>query len=105
MKTLHTPGPWHGARHHSEWLICDGHQLIATTAGSPPHLGHAHAKRDEANARLIVAAPDLLEALLKYSLPIDTNNLALSRSEFGSEAVDRELCRRAAILKATGSPQ
>lgn len=63
MKTLHTPGPWHGASHHSEWLICDGHQLIATTAGSPPHLGHAHAKRDEANARLIAAAPELLEAL------------------------------------------
>lgn len=53
--------------------------------------------------QLIEAAPDLLEALQKYSLPIDINNIALSCIEFGSEAVERELQRRAAIAKATGS--
>ncbi len=58
-----------------------------------------------ANARLIAAAPDLLEALRKYELPIDINNIALSCIEFGSEAVERELQRRAAIAKATGEPQ
>jgi len=56
-----------------------------------------------ANARLIAAAPDLLEALRKYELPIDINNIALSCIEFGSEAVERELQRRAAIAKATGA--
>ena len=58
-----------------------------------------------ANARLIAAAPELLEALRKYELPIDINNIALSCIEFGSEAVERELQRRAAIAKATGEPQ
>ena len=58
-----------------------------------------------ANARLIAAAPDLLEALRKYELPIDINNIALSCIELGSEAVERELQRRAAIAKATGEPQ
>ena len=58
-----------------------------------------------ANARLIAAAPELLEALRKYELPIDINNIALSCVEFGSEAVERELQRRAAIAKATGEPQ
>ena len=58
-----------------------------------------------ANARLIAAAPDLLEALREYELPIDINNIALSCIEFGSEAVERELQRRAAIAKATGEPQ
>lgn len=53
----------------------------------------------------IAAAPDLLEALRKYELPIDINNIALSCIEFGSEAVERELQRRAAIAKATGEPQ
>ena len=51
---------------------------------------------------LLLAAPELLEALSKYSIQIDTNNIALSCIEYGSEAVERELQRRAAIAKATG---
>lgn len=57
------------------------------------------------NASLIAAAPDLLEALQAYTLPIDLNNIALSCIEFGGEAVERELKRRAAIAKATGEQQ
>lgn len=52
---------------------------------------------------LRAAAPDLLEVLKMYSLSIDTNNIALSCIEFGSEAVEKELKRRAAIAKATGA--
>ena len=55
----------------------------------------------EANACLIAAAPDLLEALKNYHLPIDLDNLDLSRAEFGPESVRAELQRRAAIAKAT----
>jgi secreted protein with Ig-like and vWFA domain len=38
-----------------------------------------------------------LAVLEKYSLPLDMDNIALSCIEYGSEAVERELQRRAAI--------
>jgi hypothetical protein len=52
--------------------------------------------------RLRQVNAELLEALKSYSLPIDMNNIALSRHEFGSQDVERELKRRAAIAKAEG---
>lgn len=63
MKAKHTPGPWSVKKHFSEWLIGNGRYLIAETAGSPAYLGRASAERDAANARLLAAAPELLEAL------------------------------------------
>jgi len=60
--TAHTPGPWsynrdEGGMHGhvistGEYIICD---LPDAGAGAAPHT--------EANARLIAAAPELLEAL------------------------------------------
>lgn len=54
----HTPGPWtHGAHAHAgEPVITDahGHNIAFCNADRP---------EDEANARLIAAAPDLLAAL------------------------------------------
>ena len=52
--------------------------------------------------RLHEVNAELLAVLKIYSLPIETNNIALSCIEFGSEAVERELHRRAAIAKAEG---
>jgi len=101
----HTPGPW--AVIPKKTPQGD----IATVYNTPDGWVSIHATTwlnigDQqvamANARLISAAPDLLEALQSYSLPIDLENIALSCIEFGSEAVNRELRRRAAIAKATG---
>ena len=80
---------------------------ISATYDEAPHRFKLDESGEEAiaNATLWAAAPDLLEALRKYELPIDINNIALSCIEFGSEAVERELQRRAAIAKATGEPQ
>ena len=123
-----TPGPWHwvnsvtdqpyGFSVDPDGFSCsDGGPSLRTVAedrpcvtgmGLPTRILDAEPLQygnDEANARLIAAAPELLEALRKYELPIDINNIALSCIEFGSEAVERELQRRAAISKATGEPQ
>lgn len=55
--TKHTPGPWH---------IYKGHGLYvdSSTAGSICKLAEKRiSEQDEANARLIAASPELLEAL------------------------------------------
>jgi len=63
----HTPGPWGvGSRHTSGGVYTESGDLIANTHGAQRNF-----KRDEqiaeqdANARLIAAAPDLLAALRK----------------------------------------
>ena len=112
MVAKYTPGPWNIGSSDlpvSRMSIhCKGHKeschsTIALMV-SRMTIGISH-DEEFANARLIAAAPELLEALRKYELPIDINNIALSCIEFGSEAVERELQRRAAIAKATGEPQ
>jgi hypothetical protein len=101
----HTPGPWFvsTATHLTLGAILavsakegDGVDAVCIVDLLPGD------EESKANARLISASPDLLEALQSYSLPIDLENIALSCIEFGSEAVNRELRRRAAIAKAEG---
>lgn len=105
MNTQNTPGPW--AISPQKGHNGDIATVYNTTEGwvsihAPSWVNIGDQKVAMANARLISAAPDLLEALQSYSLPIDLENIALSCIEFGSEAVNRELRRRAAIAKAEG---
>ena len=64
----HTPGPWEANGYHIRQRIT-GSRSIAEVAYTGPHHTppHEYPKScrlvDEANARLIAAAPDLLEAL------------------------------------------
>ena len=62
MTTKHTPGPWHSvpsvpSEGFDCWWLMAGSRNIATISG---YQGDTEC---EANARLIAAAPDLLEAL------------------------------------------
>jgi len=87
---MHTPGPWnwHGpymaggfkvtALDHNDVTMMDIYVKAETAAEA------------QANARLIAAAPDLLEALRK---------IASCESRFPGDVVD---IARAAIAKATG---
>lgn len=104
MGYKHTPAPWFEVKHFSEWLISDGSRLVATTAGSPAHLGLAHAKRDAANARLIAAAPDLLKAALTFEEYCDAMDAGDDVTAMLKYA-EAQTARRAAIAKATGEPQ
>lgn len=65
MKNAHTPGPWHDDCDGGGWYICreDGEFLGFINPPDfweEPHYTNAEA---DANARLMAAAPELLEAL------------------------------------------
>lgn len=52
----HTPGPWHVSSNTAQDLVCAGDEVVADcTTGDLPDISIA-------NARLIAAAPELLEA-------------------------------------------
>ena len=97
-KTAHTPGPWVARMVDSqEWHI-DSRHYAQTGAGTWSGLAVAYGCDDmpdegarvaEANARLIAAAPELLEAL---------DLLLHDRTPWTVS------CARAAIAKATGAP-
>lgn len=98
----HTPGPWkwlHNLDGHSMTINKDSKTPIAGISGMGLHVGQDVA---ESNARLIAAAPDLLEAqrdlvnLAEAAMKQANNN--------GAEYdIDGELAAaRAAIAKAEG---
>ena len=103
MTTQHTPGPWIGAGPSfgdtfpryttsimTDWEHEDeGHIDICELPF------HHHDDENEANARLIAAAPDLLEALKEM---LDNHEDACTG--YGEGAAEKA---RAAIAKATGA--
>jgi hypothetical protein len=97
--SAHTPGPWQAhVGQNGDVMTMDGLAIAEcclrySSIEEPAQL---------ANTVLIAAAPELLEALNQYALAFTDQKEA--RAEFGDLAVDRELVRRAAIAKATGSP-
>jgi len=80
----HTPGPW-SIRQESVWSVGTDHEMTALVYGCTD-------TEEEANARLIAAAPDLLEAL---------KILAKQAESHGAEGVYWDKAR-AAIAKAEG---
>jgi hypothetical protein len=65
MNTKHTPGPWLFVESRDVWSDADSRE--EREDASPWCIATVHAREDKAvraaNARLIAAAPDLLEAL------------------------------------------
>jgi hypothetical protein len=109
----HTPGPWTvGARgkygtHNANIIFSNGGEgSVATVYGLPMHtnLEEVDPKYAEgmANARLIAAAPELLEALREAYGYVD----CIPETAAGGDDAAIELARRlrAAIAKATGEP-
>lgn len=99
----YTKGPWHCADKpvFGWWHVyshnsvsgnpcISGRQAIATVPASDKKSTPAYAEMFEANARLIAAAPDLLEALKRCKF--DSLNMSLD---------DMDFCRTA-YRKATG---
>ena len=93
MKT-HTPGPWHV----SDDMYGVGNLLVAgvTASNAEPIANCGLGKTGKANARLIAAAPELLDAL-------QTAAMALIGYTHRNEIIENALdSARAAIAKATG---
>ena len=89
METKHTPGPWSWGTDPME-NICDITLDIDATGYS---ILRCCVKPLEPNARLIAAAPELLEAL-------ELAHAMLSGANMNANVVEQKV--RAAIAKATG---
>jgi len=99
MSTQHTPGPWHwdgnpcnyDKEQEAPWLVDANYSF-------PPILGGTITCQSDADARLIAAAPDLLEALknllAQYSTVHETGDMEMQ------SAID---FAHTAIAKATGA--
>lgn len=111
MSSKHTPGPWKWSGEYTHpcgkpaWTLLGRHGLygiLTCDQGSAPQ-----DLNDEANARLIAAAPDLLEALERIARPHDCGCVPCTgqcRSQIALEIAVEEMqeLARAAIAKATG---
>ena len=87
-----TPGPWVVVGRLTKYVEARlvGGLIQEVAACGPTMADEGYGQHQEANARLIAAAPDLLDALKRCKF--DSLNMTLE---------DREFCR-AAISKATG---
>lgn len=120
MSSKHTPGPWEVAEEDGELFV----QVVNQPASCHPmfdryRIIHGHVGGDptenptpdlgtpEANARLIAAAPELLEALLEA---VECGMVPVSSAKEGGASAFSAQVRcadriRAAIAKATGGEQ
>ncbi|MFZ6655888.1 hypothetical protein [Undibacterium sp. TJN19] len=101
----HTPGPWHLIKKDLAFnIMARGQNIygrICTVSWAWPHKQQVVEQKN--NARLIAAAPDLLDALIDAS-----NGLRWYQESFpeASNGCDEEAMSKiaAAIAKATGAP-
>jgi hypothetical protein len=109
-QATHTKGPWHTGQGNGEGSIfCESGRMRLESGGTTLYPVCAISRgwdegEDEANARLIAAAPDLLEAckeLVKHldSLPDDTEKCRHLKMALNNRAGDLML---AAIAKVEG---
>ena len=90
MSAQHTPGPWHVDLYDATGVDdVDGYRIAIT--------GFGEDDTDQANARLIAAAPDMLAALRELVRKADFGEPVPDWLNVWDEA-------RAAIAKATESP-
>ena len=100
MSAQHTPGPWRLYQGPLLYVEADGHLGPIAELRSRLDVGYLHplvAETREANARLIAAAPDLLEACKLIVSAFD----ALAPASAARNEPMQINAARAAIAKAT----
>ncbi len=106
----HTPGPWRFSDNTKWWktnpfsVTVPKKGVHGTAVANIPARATISMEEAQANARLIAAAPDLLEALDSLARYADTCELFIKETHPGKAAALRERVTnaRAAIAKATG---
>lgn len=101
LRSPHTPGPWE--------VYCDGFSVAAEDG----HIVSTYVEGNtddecSANARLIAAAPELLEALQDAILFVDLVRLRARRLRESEQEIEAQDCldkARAAIAKAQEAGQ
>lgn len=110
MTAQHTPGPWaidRDPRRGMSWNINIVDKARGHAVCFMAHSGGKEPERDEANARLIAAAPELLEALQEM---VDGDAEAIDEAKALGVPFPEEMLKAyrkaiAAIAKATGETQ
>ena len=110
MTTQHTPGPWHTTRDGFSTVYVEarigGGWIQEVAACGPTEKG---SDQQEANARLISAAPELLEAIKPFAAMLADHHkdvpdyqqiFGINRNSFSVGDLRRAV---SAIAKATGS--
>lgn len=97
MSTQHTPGPWAVGKFNPSHVYQKGKNV--TIARCEADI--CYTEEDKANARLIAAAPELLEALEGL---VSLENEIRRIASFSHETSMKYLNARAAIEKATTNP-
>lgn len=97
--THHTPGPWKLVPKFHASVESSTGRHVANCGGYTTNMDQGeHMNENEANARLIAAAPDLLEAL-EALLETAKEDRPYAHTDTGSEVFKAQ----AAIAKATGN--
>ena len=109
MGSKHTPGPWKATKFNpATGEIDDCYLYVEPGIAVIERKVKGHDQHDIANARLIAAAPDLLEALIKVTATLAWNAHGECRAIHdgpimpSSQAIE---VARAAIAKAKGEEQ
>jgi hypothetical protein len=101
MNAKHTPGPWRiDEDEYGHRLFCDEYHGVCAGKGFFPEGFRITGYMSHADARLIAAAPELLEALRLMLIPVDAIGNH-GGTEWGYSSRHAQAAR-AAILKATG---
>jgi hypothetical protein len=101
----HTPGPWSVDAEDSDLFTQETHRIWINADGM--HICYVDGPRNPerlANARLIVAAPDLLEALIFYMSAFG-QHLEFQGQKFDEQQIEADKKARAAIAKAIGEQE
>jgi hypothetical protein len=96
---MHTPGPWHWT--DAEELMSPSGAVISSTDYEGMWFSRYEKKEDEANAKLIAAAPELLEALKWAMKRADNAKSSGTKETLQLALADISSEMRAAIAKAT----
>ena len=97
MKLKHTPGPWRAKRFSV--IKSNGYKITQNRpAGAAPEAWEEIDKTYEANARLIAAAPEMLEALIEAYI----HNNHWGSANYHRFSEDLEFKMKNIIEKATG---